>query len=110
MSFAELIVPQNHVYLFKPQLENYDTIRKITQGVLDFADEYIHAFKNAPFLLNISPYDAYLPFNKLINSRERLNPILSKMVISRGEFYDADNCSTENLLSFLCKDESWSKP
>lgn len=94
----------------REELENYDTIRKITQGVLDFADEYIHAFKNAAFLLNISPYDAYLPFNKLIDSRERLNPILSKMVISRGEFYDADNCSTENLLSFLCKDESWSKP
>ena len=94
----------------REESENYDAIRKITQGVLDFADEYIHAFKNAPFLLNISPYDAYLPFNKLMDSRERLNPILSKMVISRGKFYDADNCSTENLLSFLCKDESWNKP
>lgn len=90
--------------------ENYETIREITKGVEDFAEEYIQVFRGAPYLLNISPYDAYLPFSKMVDSREMLNPILSKMVISRGKFYDADNCSTENLLSFLCKDESWSKP
>lgn len=94
----------------REEAENYDVIREITKGVMDFAEEYIRVFRGAPFLLNISPYDAYLPFNQMVNSRERLNPILSKMVISRGKFYDAENCSTENLLSFLCKDESWNKP
>jgi len=86
--------------------ENYDTVRKITQGILDFAAQYIRTFRNAPFLLNISPYDAYLPFDELKNSVDRLNPILSKLTISRGKFYDADNRSTETLLSFLGKEEA----
>ena len=89
----------------REESENYTIIREITRGILDFADEYIRTFRRAPFLLNISPYDAYLPFNGLKNSEGLLNPILSKMTISRGKFYDADNRSTETLLSFLTKDE-----
>ena len=90
----------------REESENYDIIKKITQGVLDFAKEYVSTFWNVPFLLNISPYDAYLPFNELKNSAGRIDSILSRMTISRGRFYDADNRSTETLLSFLAKDES----
>ena len=90
----------------REESENYAIIRNISQGVLDFASEYIHAFRGTPFLLNISAYDAYLPFNDLKNSDDLLNPILSKMTIARGKFYDADSRSTETLLSFLDRDES----
>ena len=90
----------------REESENYAIIRSISQGVLDFASEYIHAFRGTPFLLNISAYDAYLPFNELKNSDDLLNPILSKMTIARGKFYDADSRSTETLLSFLDRDES----
>ncbi len=90
----------------REESENYAIIRNISQGILDFASEYIHAFRSTPFLLNISAYDAYLPFNDLKNSDDLLNPILSKMTIARGKFYDADSRSTETLLSFLNRDES----
>ena len=56
------------------------------------------------FLLNISPYDAYLPFNELKNSSNRLKNILSQLIISRGKFYDAENLSNETWLSFFNKD------
>lgn len=101
---------RNGLEFDREDTENYAVIREMTKGVMDFAEEYIRVFRDAPYFLNISPYDAYLPFSRMVNARELLNPILSKMVISRGKFYDADNCSTENLLSFLCKDESWNKP
>ncbi len=84
---------------------NYDTIKKITEGIEDFVDDYIDTFQKDQFVLNISPYDAYLPFNELKNSSDRLNPILSKLVISRGKFYDAGKISEETWLSFFNKDE-----
>ena len=87
------------------ETQNYDTIKKITEGIEDFVDDYIDTFEKDQFVLNISPYDAYLPFNELKNSSDRLKPILSKLVISRGKFYDAENVSEETWLSFFYKDD-----
>ena len=85
--------------------ENYETIEKINAGTEAFIDEYISIFKNDPFLMNISPYDAYLPFHELTNNETLLAPILSKLVMSRGKLYDAERVSTETWLSFFHKDE-----
>lgn len=87
------------------ELENYETISMITEGIFDFASDYIHTFRNDQFILNISPYDAYLPFNELKNTDNSLDSILEDMIISRGKFYDADNTSKETWLSFLYKKE-----
>lgn len=87
------------------ETENYETIEKIHAGIEAFVSKYIDTFQNDPFILNISPYDAYLPFNELKNDSSRLNPILSDLVISRGKFYDAEKVSEETWLSFLYKDE-----
>ena len=85
--------------------QNYETINKITTGIEAFIDEYIKVFRNDQFILNISPYDAYLPFNELKNSSSRIHSILNKLIISRGKFYDQENISKETWLSFFCKDE-----
>ena len=85
--------------------ENYDIISMISEGILDFASDYIRTFQNDQFILNISSYDAYLPFNELKNASHSLDSILEDMIISRGKFYDADNVSKETWLSFLYKEE-----
>lgn len=89
----------------REELQNYEIIKKINEGTKDFVRSYLKTYKEDPFLLNISAYDAYLPFYELANSCSRLNSILSKLVISRGVFYDAENASEESWLSFFYKDE-----
>ena len=88
----------------RDELENYEIIKQINRGTEDFINLYINKFKHDSFLLNISAYDAYLPFNELKNSSGKLKNILSKLIISRGQFYDADNLSNETWLSFFEKD------
>lgn len=88
----------------KEEVENYEVIKQIHKGIEDFIDFYIRKFKQDSFLLNISAYDAYLPFNELKNSSHRLKNILSKLIISRGEFYDAENLSNETWYSFFEKE------
>lgn len=87
----------------REDLQNYEIIKEINSGIEDFSDFYINTFNNDPFLFNISAYDAYMPFNELKNSSYRLRNILSNLMISRGEFYDAENLSNETWLSFFEK-------
>lgn len=89
----------------REETQNYEMIEKINAGIEAFVNIYIRTFQNDQFITNISPYDAYLPFNELKNSSDRLNPILSKLIISRGKFYDAEEISEETWLSFLNKDD-----
>lgn len=89
----------------REETENYEIIKKITNGIYDFVCIYINTFLNDSFLLNISAYDAYLPFNELKNSSKRMDSILSKLIISRGKLYDSENISEETWFSFLYKDE-----
>ena len=84
--------------------QNYGIIKEINSGIEDFVNFYIDKFKHDSFLFNISAYDAYLPFNELKNSSYRLNSILSSLMISRGEFYDAEHVSNETWLSFFEKE------
>lgn len=88
----------------REESQNYETIHKINCGIGDFVDNYIRTFSNDSFILNISPYDAYLPFNELKNSSDRLEFILSELVISRGKLLDEENVSDETWLSFFYKD------
>ena len=85
----------------REETQNYGTVRRIQQGIEDFAGRYIEAFSKDPFLLNISPYDAYMPIRELKDSIQRVYPILSDLVISRGDFYDAESRSKETWLSFF---------
>lgn len=88
----------------REDLQNYKIIEDINSGIEDFVDCYVDKFKHDTFLLNISAYDAYSPLNELKNSSYRLNNLLSNLMISRGEFYDAENSSNETWLSFFDKE------
>lgn len=45
-----------------PIVEGYKMINEIQRGIVDFAMDYIKAFKNYSWLLDITGYDAYIPF------------------------------------------------
>lgn len=47
--------------LFGEPEKNQEGIREIQRGVLDFAEKYCGAFKEYPYMLNISGRDAYAP-------------------------------------------------
>lgn len=87
------------------EAENYKIIKEINKGTEDFIDVYLSTFDNDQFLLNISAYDAYLPFNELKNSIKKLDSILSNLIMSRGKFYDAEGKSSETWLSFFLTKE-----
>ena len=89
----------------REETPNYETIRNITKGITDFVTDYVEKFQQDSFIMNISAYDAYLPFNELKNSSNRMNDILSNLIISRGKLYDAEDTSKETWFSFLYKDE-----
>ena len=89
----------------REEKENYPIIQDITKGIADFVKKYVDSFKFDPFILNISAYDAYMPFNEIKNSSNRMDHILASLIIARGKLYDADDVSEETWLSFLYKDE-----
>lgn len=86
------------------EVENYQIVTEINKGTEDFVNIYLKTFEKDKFILNISSYDAYLPFNELKNSVEKVDSILSKMVMSRSKFYDAEKKSNETWSSFFSKD------
>lgn len=51
-------------------VENYETLRQIHQGILDFSRAYLTATAFDSYLLRISGYDAYLPFRFLASHPE----------------------------------------
>lgn len=83
--------------------ENYQIINNIHLGVLSFVKEYLKNFDDDSFILNISPYDAYVPFRELISNPNIIDSILEKLIISRGIFYDVEEQSKETWKTFLNK-------
>ena len=83
------------------ELPNYEIIKEINSGIAEFVRKFVNTFKDDEFILNISAYDAYLPFSELKDVWYQLAPILSKLVISRGSFYDQEMQSQESWFTFF---------
>jgi len=49
-----------------PEVENYECIKEIHRGIIDFVKQYIERFHDYDYMMNISGYDAYLPYRLLI--------------------------------------------
>lgn len=52
-----------------PEVENYDKIKTIHQGILDFCETYYETFRKDPYMFVISGYDAYCSFRMAIRNR-----------------------------------------
>lgn len=81
-------------YLFElPEVENYDAIRDIQKGIIDFSIMYRDAFKKYPYMYNISGYDAYCPFRMIIRDLYFIKRYFSDFIYSRTVGNSAENYS-----------------
>lgn len=72
-------------YIFEiPEIENYRMIREIHQGILDFCQEYHDAFKDYPYVYNISGHDAYCPFRMITKDTKLIRRIMANFVFARN--------------------------
>jgi hypothetical protein len=51
--------------------ENLEGISQIQKGILDFVENYMHAFSKYPYMLRISGRDAYAPMLLAASDKER---------------------------------------
>ena len=75
----------NGEFLFDlPEIENYEKITEIHNGIMDFATEYTEYFKKFPFMFNISGHDAYMPFRMIIKDLTFIKKYISTMTYARS--------------------------
>lgn len=84
-----------------PEVENYETIRLIHKGILDFAKIYLKHFGDKLYLLNISGYDAYLPFRMIKKNLKFIKTVFNDFCMSRGVLSDAKRQHIETLLDLI---------
>ena len=97
-------ISDNDDFIFDiPEVENYQVIQEIHQGILDFAQKYYSTFKNYPYLFNISGYDAYLPFRMIIRELSFFKKYFGSFSYSRGVGMDAENQRNETLAQIMKK-------
>ena len=87
----------NKVNYDTPECENFETIRTIHKGILDFAKQYLSTFGDRQYLLNISGYDAYLPFRHITNNIPYIKDVFATLSMSRGVLSDTENQRIETL-------------
>lgn len=75
------------------EVENYEIINEILQGEYDFCQQYISSFKKYDYLLNISGYDAYIPFRGLIR-----NYSFAKVSVGMLKFQQSVGSGNKNTL------------
>lgn len=66
-----------------PEIENYELIEEIHNGIFDFAKEYKALFGNYDYMFNISGHDAYMPFAMIVKNLKFIKTYLGKMTYSR---------------------------
>lgn len=79
------------------EVENYPIIQQILDGELDFCKRYISAFKNFDYLLNISGYDAFIPFRGLIR-----NYSFAKLAVGDLRFQQTVGTATDSEVKTIC--------
>ena len=84
-----------------PEVENYDAIKNIHKGIIDFAEKYIEFFADKDYLLNISGYDAYLPFRMIKKNLKLIKEQFGSLCMSRGVLSDTEHQKIETLLELI---------
>ncbi|MBE5899672.1 MAG: hypothetical protein E7279_08735 [Lachnospiraceae bacterium] len=86
-----------------PEVENYKIIKEIHDGILKFCNTYVEHFGNYSWLLNISGYDAYIPYRQAIISMSFLKNYFGDFKFARG--ISSDNAEQE----MECLKDIWEK-
>lgn len=75
----------NGDYLFDvPEVSNYKMTKEIQQGIIDFYKLYWKFSEKAPYLRNITGYDAYMPYRFAIRDPRLVKLLFSDASFSRG--------------------------
>lgn len=101
-SFKE--IDENGIFRFDiPEVENYEIIKQIQSGILDFAEDYKKTFGEFRIMMNITGYDAYMPFRKVFRDVAYFKRYFDKMVFAVTMFSDSEMQSMESLGTILQK-------
>ena len=80
-----------------PEVENYAFIEEVHKGIIDFYNRYKELSSTEPSLLNISGYDAYLPFRFIIRDLRFIKKYFYDFYFSRNINGDIENQRMESL-------------
>ena len=67
-----------------PEVEGYETMNEIQQGILDFSEVYTGRFRDYPYMLNISGSDAYLAVRQIITCTQYYLKFFSDYPYNKG--------------------------
>lgn len=98
-SFGGYCIKNNEIkYLFDiPEVENYETIKEIHNGITDFCIEYMKRFENEKWMLNISGYDAYVPYRHAILNMNFIKRTFGDFKFARGISSDVSDQRLESM-------------
>ncbi len=74
-----------------PEVENYEFINIIQNGIYHFCELYVDKFKRYPFMYNISGADALIPFMSVFNNKKMMVNVFSDVVFPLDTFSSAMN-------------------
>lgn len=95
-------VDENGNWLFDlPEIENYELITEIHEGIFDFAKNYKELFGNYEYMFNISGHDAYMPFAMIVKNLKFIKEYLGKMTYSRTVGSNKEEQKIETLKEIL---------
>lgn len=84
-----------------PEVGNYEQIREIQRGILDFNTLWGMIFKNYSFMSNISGRDAYLPFAKKLENINWFKQAFPDFTISMKAVSNREKQEIETLKDIL---------
>lgn len=74
-TFERFCLDSNGMIQYKfgfPEVENYEFINMVQEGIYHFCELYCHRFKRYPFMLQISGADALIPFTTIMEDVDKL--------------------------------------
>ena len=86
-----------------PEVENYKITYEIHKGIIDFGKQYIEFCKKDSYLLNITGYDAYLPYRFITRDLRLIKKIFMKVAYSRQTGINIKKQKQEHIFDILAK-------
>ncbi len=86
-----------------PENENFRTIGEVQKGIMDFCELFYKTFSKDPYLYNVSGFDAYRPFAKLVFNKQYFEKNFRDIVYGYGFSGDLKHQCIETIGSRMDK-------
>lgn len=84
-----------------PEVENYQAINEIHQGILDFSDLWMKCFSSYKYMYNISGYDAYAPFKHRIEDLRYFKMFFGNFTVATKVLFNDNNGKLETISNII---------